>query len=649
MRDLDYYKLLSHEFRDERSCQAEIINLRAISALPKGNEYFFSDIHGEYESFIHMLRSASGIVGEKIREIFGASISKADKQALTRLIYHPHREMSELRNAGKLDAAWYERNLQYLLAITREVSSKFTRSKVRKKLPDDFGYAIDELLHNDGNVENKRLYYQEIIIAIIESGAADDFVIVLSELIKNLLIDKLHIIGDIFDRGPRADFVMDEIMEFDDVDIQWGNHDVSWMGAAAGNTSCIATVLRIATGYNSFDVLEDGYGINLRPLSMFAAETYKEDDCVCFKPHLLDRNQYDSVEPELAAKMCKAITIIELKLEGQLIKRHPEYEMEGRLLLDKIDYDKGEIKIGGKIYPLKDKNFPTINREDPYKLTEEEEALIETLRISFMHSARLQKHIRYLYAHGSTYKVCNNNLLFHGCIPVDETGEFIKWHTPDGIFKGKRLMDYLEEKIIDAYFLDGQTHPEKKQYAVDLMWYLWAGAKSPLFGKDKMTTFEHLFVEDKDLSVETYNPYYTFNQQPEFCKKIFAEFKMDLSEEALLKPHIINGHVPVKTVKGQKPVKADGRLYVIDGGISKAYHKTTGIAGYTLIFNSHHLALAEHRDYVPGEENIPEIEVTEVMERRVLVKDTDAGAKFRQQIKDLEELKKCYQMGLIRG
>ncbi|MCR5544753.1 MAG: fructose-1,6-bisphosphatase [Eubacterium sp.] len=643
MRDMDYLTLLSHEFPNVRSCAAEMINLSAILSLPKGNEYFFSDIHGEYESFIHLIRSASGVIRAKIEEVFGGLMSDEEQDRLAHLIYYPNEVLSVLKRSGEIADGWYESTIHQLVMLVREVSSKYTRSKVRKRLPQEYGYAIDELIHTNEAEPDKRLYYNEIVKSVARVEVADDFIVALSELIQSLLIDTLHIIGDIFDRGPRADYVMDELIKFQNVDIQWGNHDVSWMGAAAGNTTCIATVLRIATSYNSFDVLEDGYGINLRPLSMFADEVYKEDECDCFKPHLLDDNKYDSVPPELAAKMCKAISIIEFKLSGQLIKRHPEYQMENRLLLDKIDFEKGNVTINGKDYKMKDMSFPTVDPSDPYKLTPQEENLVETLKVSFLHSRRLQKHIKFLYSHGSMYKKYNNNLLFHGCIPMDEKGEFIVLYTDEGKYSGKDLMDFFEEKIIDAYFADEFDEPEKKSYGVDLMWYMWAGPVSPLFGKDRMATFEHIFLEEKELAKENYNSYYEFSKQPEFCDKIFKEFEMDTE-----KSHIINGHVPVKVAKGEKPVKADGKLYVIDGGLSKAYHSKTGIAGYTLIFNSHHLALAEHTKYDRKGDNTPKVYVTETLPRRLLVKDTDKGEEIKKRIFDLEELVECYRIGLIK-
>lgn len=647
MRDLDYLRLLSDTFPTKRSALAEVINLKAILSLPKGNEFFFSDIHGEYQSFRNLVRGASGVVIAKIRDSFGDEMTYEEQLSFANLIYYPDRTLTRLKRRKELIPGtpsgdeWYRDTIERLIAFCRVANSKYTRSKVRKKLPGDYGYAIDELINADYESIDKARYYRGFINAIIEIQASDDFIITMCNLIHNLFIDKMHIIGDIFDRGPRADYVMDEIMGFSDVDIQWGNHDISWMSAAAGNEASIATVLRIATSYNSFDVLEDGYGINLRPLSMFAAEIYADDDCTCFKPHLLDSNKYDSVNPDLVAKMYKAIAIIEFKLEGQLIKRHPEYEQDDRLLLDKINVEKGTVKIGDKEYPMMDMNFPTIDWNDPYKLTDVEQELIDNLRYSFKHSERLQEHIRFLYSHGSMYKIYNNNLLFHGCIPMDENGEFHSWNCADGEFSGRALMDYLNSKVIDAYFL--KDDDPGKADSLDLMWYLWNGPVSPVFGRDRMAIFERIFLEDKSLSIELNNSYYEFSKKAEYCDKIFEEFGMN-PERA----HIINGHIPVQVSKGEIPVKADGKLYIIDGGLSKAYHEITGIAGYTLIFNSHHLALAEHKPYVPGEENSPEIQVTEVMPERLRVCDTDSGRDIQKRISALGELIECYNLGLLK-
>jgi len=640
MRDLDYLKLLSDSYPTISSVQAAIINGEALLNLPKGNEYFFSDLHGEYEGFRYLLRGCSGVVRSKVDETFGSLMKEADQIELTNLITYPRNTLSKMHSAGEITDDFYRTTISQLIAICRVVGSKHTRSRVREKLPKEFAHAIDELYHINENADDKRLYYRGIIDSVISVGAGDEFVTALADLIQNLLMNHLHIIGDIFDRGPRADIVMDDIMNFPYVDIQWGNHDIEWMGAAAGNEACIANVLRIATSYNSFDVLEYGYGINIRPLSQFASEVYANDSCEAFKPHLLDKNKYDTVNYELAAKMCKAITLIQLKLEGQLIKKHPEYMLSERLLLDKIDLEKGTVCIDGKDYPMKDHNFPTISKDDPYRLSDEEAELIRTIKSSFKHSAKLNKHIRYIYSHGSMYLVKNNNLLFHGCIPMTADGHFQKFTTKDGSYSGKALMDYLNNKINDAYFLPEDA--EGKQDAVDLMWYLWCGPVSPLFGKDRITTFEHTFLSDKELMKEPYNPYYTFSHEEKYADKIFEEFEMPLE-----RAHIINGHVPVKVSKGESPVKAGGKLYVIDGGMSKAYHNTTGIAGYTLIFNSHHIALGEHKPYVKGKENLADTRITEVMKRRLLISDTDEGAEIRTRIEDLKELLTAYKNGVI--
>ncbi len=646
-RSLDYLKLLSKRFPNARSAGAEMINLEAICALPKGTEYFFSDLHGEYESFGHLLRSSSGIIRAKIGETFGNLMTEEDQISLANLIYYPKEMLTDRKHSGFLTDEWMRVTINRLTEICRVVSSKYTRSKVRKKMPEDYGYAIDELLHLDPNDFDKKMYYQEILNAIVEIGAGEEFITALCRLIQNLTIDSLHIIGDIFDRGPRADLVMEELMNSHDVDIQWGNHDISWMGAACGNTACIANVLRIATGYNSFDVLEDGYGINLRPLSMFAAEVYGDDPCERFKPHLLDENEFDAVDPSLAARMCKAITIIQLKLEGQIIKRHPEYGLEDRLLLERIDYEKGIVLIDGREWELQDKAFETVDPKDPYRLTSEEEQLMETLKASFLHSALLNRHIHFLYSNGSMYKICNGNLLYHGCIPMDSNGEFQSIALKDGEFSGRELLDHLNERIRDAYFLDEREDPERKADNVDLMWYLWGGPVSPLFGKDKIATFEHVFVDikgrDDNPGRETYNPYYEFSKDEKYVDRILKNFGLP-SEGS----HIINGHVPVRVSRGETPVKANGKLFVIDGGLSKAYHGTTGIAGYTLIFNSHHLALAEHKPYVPGGENTPKIREVERMKERIRVRDTDTGRRLTAEIEDLKQLLQAYHTGLIK-
>ncbi len=641
MRDLDYLKLLSREYPTVRSACSEIINLRAIMGLPKGTEYFFSDLHGEYEAFVHLLKSSSGIIREKIKQTFGYIIPEEEQIALANLIYYPDRVINKMTADGKNTEDWQKVTIYRLVRICKEVSSKYTRSKVRKKMPQEFAYAIDEMLHVDYNDENKKVYYSEIIQTILDVQIADKFIIALSRLIQNLTIDNLHIIGDIFDRGPRADIIMNELMQFHDVDIQWGNHDISWMGAATGNLASICVVLRIAISYNSFDVLEDGYGINLRPLSMFAASVYKDDPCERFQPKILDQNIYDAVDPGLAAKMHKAIAVMQFKLEGQIIRRHPDYKMENRILLEHIDYEKGTVTIGGKEYPMLDMNFPTVDPKDPLRLTPEEEELLYTLALSFRHSELLHRHIKFIYSHGSMYKCYNSNLLYHGCIPMKKDGSFDDMVIDGVSYSGKALLDFIDQRVKKAYFLP-EYDPEKEKCR-DFMWYLWCGAKSPVFGKDKMTTFEHYFVEDKSTHKENFNPYYKLSHQVEYCDKILEEFGLPTEGS-----HIINGHVPVKLKDGETPVKAEGKLYVIDGGLSKAYQSKTGIAGYTLIYNSHHLALAEHKPFNPNQESTPRVAIVEKMKKRVMVADTDKGAELTAQIDDLKELVAAYRKGTLK-
>ena len=641
MRDLAYLKLLAKEYPTVKEATSEIVNLTAICSLPKGPEYFFSDLHGEYEAFIHLLRSSSGITREKIKETFGHLIPEEEQVQLANLIYYPDRNLNKIIQQGRGTEDWQRITVNRLVQICKEVSSKYTRSKVRKKMPREFGYVIDELLHVDYNDENKRVYYEEIIRSIIDTGIADKFIVALCELIQNLAIDSLHIIGDIFDRGPRADIIMNELMHFHDVDIQWGNHDISWMGAATGNPACVCNVLRIAISYNSFDVLEDGYGINLRPLSMFASKVYRDDPCSQFTPKILDENIYDAVDPGLAAKMHKAIAVIQFKVEGQIIKRHPGYKMDDRILLEAVDYSRGVVTIEGTEYPMLDTMFPTIDPKHPLRLTKEEDELLHTLIMSFRHSGLLHKHIRFLYTNGALYQCHNGNLLYHGCIPMRPDGSFEGMICNGEELTGRALMDYIGEQIHKAYFLSEDDL--EKNGARDFMWYLWCGAKSPVFGKDKMTTFEHYFVADKATHRERLNPYYKLSQQEDVCDRILQEFGL-YGEGS----HIINGHVPVKIKDGEMPVKANGKLFVIDGGLSKAYQKYTGIAGYTLIYNSHHLALAEHKPFNPEQENTPRVAIVEKMKNRIMVSDTDKGKELMAQIEDLKELSAAYRRGDIK-
>lgn len=641
MRDLSYLTLMTREYPTIKSATSEIVNLTAIQGLPKGTEYFFSDLHGEYEAFIYLLKSASGIIREKISQIFGNIIPEEEQKQLAHLIYYPERNLNKMIEYGKNTDDWERIIIYRLVQVCKEVSSKYTRSKVRKKMPREFAYIIDELLHVDYNDENKKVYYSEIVRSIIDIATADKFIIALCELIQNLTIDNLHIIGDIFDRGPRADIIMNELLHFHDVDIEWGNHDISWMGAATGNMACICNVLRIAISYNSFDVLEDGYGINLRQLSMFAANVYKDDPCELFVPHILDQNIYDAVDPGLAAKMHKAIAVMQFKVEGQIIKRHPEYEMQDRILLERIDYKNGTVTVKGKEYPMRDMNFPTINPDNPLELTKEEEDLLEAISLSFQHSELLHRHIKFLYSHGGIYKCYNSNLMYHGCIPMKENGDFDTLKIDGKVYSGKSLMDYLDKQIQNAYFL--ASNASGKENARDLMWYLWCGSKSPLYGKDKLAAFEHYFIEDAEAGKEIMNPYYKLSLREDVCNKILVEF--GLSEDG---SHIINGHVPVKIKDGETPVKANGKLFIIDGGLSKAYQSKTGIAGYTLIYNSQHLALAEHKPFHVENESSPRVSIVEKMTTRVRVADTDKGKELAARIEDLKELVNAYREGILK-
>ena len=638
--DKKYLSLLAKEFPTIDSAVSEIVNLSAIRSLPKGTEYFFSDIHGEYEAFLHMLKSASGMIKNKIDITLAKTVSGAEREALAYLIYYPDKQLKRLQKQGELSDEWRRLTIYRLILICEAVSAKYTRSRVRKRIPNDMVYILDELLNVTDDVV-KEYYYDEIITTILDTGIADRFIKSLCELIQSLAIDKLHIIGDIYDRGPRADIIMDEIMKMHDVDIQWGNHDISWMGAASGNWALIANVIRISMRYNNFDVLEDGYGLNLRALAVFAGETYKDDDCGLFMPQTLDDNIYDPVDTKLVAKMHKAITVIQLKLEGQLIERHTEWNMEERNIFRRVDFDNGTVTIGDKKYTLLDANFPTVFRDYPLSLTDEENELMTVLANSFMHSERLNSHIRFLYSKGSMYRTINGNLLFHGCIPLDKNGNLQSVNIAGRQYSGKALLDKLDEIANKAYFMPSGA---EKDYAADYMWYLWSGACSPLYGKDKMAFFERYFLDDEELQKENYNAYYHYSEQAAVCGRILEMFGLDPEHG-----HIINGHVPVKIKNGESPVKADGRLFVIDGGISKAYQKATGIAGYTLIYDSHSLNLAEHKPFIVGEsEHTPKIHLVEKLDRRANISDTDKGTELLEQINDLRELLAAYRSGEIK-
>ncbi|MCQ2465168.1 MAG: fructose-1,6-bisphosphatase [Oscillospiraceae bacterium] len=639
--DRKYLMMLAKEYPDIEAVSGEMIKLSAICSLPKGTEYFFSDLHGEYKAFLHLLKSASGMIRSKISLAFSKSMSEEEQDRLAALIYYPSSVLKKMNESGTLTDSWRRLTIYRLITVCQTVSAKYSRSKVRSKMPEGSAFIIDELLHVSEDI-NRDFYYEKIISTILATETGDEFINDICNLIQAMCIDHLHIIGDIFDRGPRADIIMNELMKYPAIDIQWGNHDISWMGAAAGNTALMANVLRIAISYNSFDVLEIGYGINLRALAVFAAEKYADDPCERFVPHVLDTNKYDPVEISLAAKMHKAIAVIQFKLEGQLLEKHPEYRFDTRNVLSKIDFERMEYVHEGKGYPLLDTVFPTVDPAEPLKLTAEEEELMNVISGSFRHSRMLQEHIKFLYSHGSMYRCYNNNLLFHGCIPFNADGSFRKVNIDGTEYSGRKLLEKINDICIRSYF--GTKGTEERNNARDMMWYLWCGENSPLYGKDKMGAFERYFTDAPDVAEEIYNPYYELSQSPEICEMIFEEFGLDSSTA-----HIINGHVPVKIKDGESPVKAGGRLYVIDGGISKAYQSKTGIAGYTLIYDSHSLNLAQHTPFSEEKmESAPVVTVVEKMPQRVNISDTDMGARIRDRLNDLSGLLRAYRSGEIQ-
>lgn len=642
--DNDFLKLLANKFPNAKAATSEIINLRAILALPKGTEYFLSDLHGEHEAFIHMIQSASGIIKSKIDELFEGKLTEKERYDLAALIYNPKAEIKRRQKQSDY-YEWCYKSIYNMIDVCRSVSTKYTRSKVRNLLARDYAYILDELLHADDEA-NRAHYYKEIITAVMDSDEREDFICEMADTASRLAVDKLHIVGDIYDRGAHPDTIMDYLMKFHDVDLQWGNHDIIWMGAAAGHWASICNVLRMNISYNNFDMLEDGYGINLRVLSEFAQKVYGDDPCEYFKPKRFDLNRFDPVDDLLAARMHKAIAICQFKIEGQRIEAHPEYELDHRLLLDKIDFKKGTVDIQGKIYEMRDSNLPTVDTENPYQLTKEEYSMMKAISLSFKRSKQLQKHIGFLFSHGSLYSVQNKNLMYHGCIPMDENGDFIECTLNNHTSKGKAYMDYLDEQIRKAYYRAKDS--EETGYSGDLMWYLWLGSKSPLFGKDQMTTFERLFIEDETTHKENTVPYYRLINDRKHCESILKEFGLNPGTG-----HIINGHVPVKIKDGESPVKGDGKLIIIDGGIAKSYQKKTGIAGYTFIYNSRFMALAEHKPYSPLQDDgtqefiAPEIKVLEELPERIMVADTEYGKKIKLQIRQLRALVEAFKRGEI--
>ena len=650
---LEYLKLLARHYPNVQAACTEIINLRAIQNLPKGTEHFLSDVHGEFEAFQHILNSASGVVRVKIDELLGSTVPRSDRDQLATLIYYPEEKLEEIERETQDMREWYRITFHRLIDLCCLVSAKYTRSKVRKAMPPEYAYIIDELIHThyEKNEADKRDYYENIINTIIDLDRASNFLIQLCELIKRLAVDHLHLVGDIFDRGPGADVIMDSLMQYHSVDIQWGNHDILWMGAASGSRTLVATVLVNSLRYNNLEVIETGYGISLRPLSVFADEFYRKSDISCFEVKVAkeDEDKISDRDRVLCARMNKAISMILFKLEGQKIRRNPAFRMDDRLLLDKVDYDAKTITIDGAVYPMLDTDFPTVDPADPYALTPEEDTLINTLTRSFRHSEKLQRHVRFLYSKGSLYRIYNGNLLFHGCIPMEADGAFMRFsigHGCDGL-SGKAFLDYADRVARRAYY-NKPGSPDRQQ-GMDFLWWLWAGRNSPIFGRDRMTTFERRFIADESTHVEAKNAYYTLYNDPAVCEDILKEFGLEGPH-----CHIINGHVPVKSKKGESPVKGGGKLVVIDGGFCKAYQKTTGIAGYTLIYNSACFRLVAHEPFVGRaaaiRKNFDIASTTQVFERlesRAMILQTDIGRKLQGQIDELIDLVAAFRSGAI--
>ena len=647
--ELHYLKILAKQYPSLQAASNEAIRLEAILNLPKGTEHFMSDIHGEHEAFLHILNSSSGEVREKLKECFGDSISKEERRNLATLIYYPEAKLNMVAAEVEDMDSWSRKTLHQLVVFCRSVTVKHTRAKVRSFMPAGYENLIDELIslcHEDGSLKEQ---YDTILDSIIRLNQAPEVIGAVCKVIKKLTCDHLHIVGDIFDRGPRADIVMDSLMECHNVDIQWGNHDVLWMGAASGSRTLVATVLSNSIRYNNLDVIETGYGISLRPLSVFANEVYKHSDTHCFQVRLTgdDAEQYSEKDKLLSARMYKAITMILFKLEGQKMLRCPEFNMKDRLLLDKIDYEQKTITIGDQVYPMKDCDFPTVDPADPYQLTEEESHVIDQLTDSFRHSEKLQRHVRFLYSKGSMYKVHNGNLLFHGCIPMDKDGNLLTFTIGGKERSGKEFLDYADRTARKAYY-DKRGTPERI-FGMDFLWWLWAGRNSPIFGRDRMTTFERRFIQDESTWTEPKNPYYAFYQDPNVCDRLLKEFGLEGNH-----CHIINGHVPVKVKKGESPVKGGGKLLVIDGGFSRAYQPTSGIAGYTLIFNSRHFRMVSHQPFAGRKEALRrnrDIEndslIFETLEKRMKVSQTDEGVELRAQVDDLVRLMDAYRSGAV--
>ncbi len=647
-RQFHYLQLLATQHPSIRAASTAIVSLSAQLQLPKGTEHFVSDIHGEYEAFRHVLKSGSGSIRRRIDEIFANSLSADEKRSLATLIYYPEAKLPLILKSVPDKAEWYRTTLMRLVKLCRNISGKYPRTRVRAFLPDDLASIIEELLQERENIADKAEYYQSLVETLIATDSTDSVMIALAEAIQRLAIARLHVLGDIYDRGPAADQIMDTLLHHHSVDLLWGNHDMLWMGAAAGSEACIANVIRIGLRYNNTATLEQGYGISLLPLASFAIDTYGDDPCERFLPPQEEEAEFTSDERNLIAKMHKAITMLQLKLEAQIIQRRPHYQMDGRLLLDKVDFANHTIRLDEKVYPLLDAHFPTVDPQRPYELTPRESNLIERLKLSFTSSSRLQRHVRFLFSKGSMYLVYNGNLLFHGCIPLTEEGAFKAVQVADELVSGQALMEQFDRQARLGYF--ATDNPARKQEGQDTMWRLWSDAQSPLFGNEKMATFERYFIGAEETHVEKRNAYYAFRDQEATARGILAEFGVDPATG-----HIINGHVPVKVKRGESPVKANGKLLVIDGGFAKAYQPETGIAGYTLVYNSYGLLLAAHHPFESTQKAIEEewdiASTTQILEHndiRIRVRDTDLGRNIQRQIDDLQSLVTAYRSGLIQ-
>ena len=647
--NLRYISLLSQSFPSVAAASTEIINLEAILNLPKGTEHFLADLHGEYQAFHHVLKNASGNIKRKVNELFGSEIRESEKKELCTLIYYPEEKLEQVKLSEEDIDDWYHITIHQLVRVCRDVSSKYTRSKVRKSLPSDFSYIIEELLHERTDDYNKTAYVKVIVDTIITTGRADDFIVALCNVIQRLAIDQLHILGDIFDRGEGAHIILDTLRGYHSWDIQWGNHDILWMGACAGNDACICNVLRLSLRYANLATLEEGYGINLMPLATFAMETYADDPCTEFMPRLMKDAKMDEKTRQLTARMHKAIAVLQFKEEAKLFKRHPEWAMNNRCLFSNIDYERGICSLDGNEYKMTSCFFPTIDPADPNRLTPDEETLMSKLHHSFSASEKLHKHVATLLSHGCMYAIYNSNLLFHASIPLNEDGSLKEVQLCDGRrYSGLELMHRIGMLIRSAFASD--TDKEEKDNAIDYFLYLWCGSDSPLFDKSKMATFERYFLTDKETFKEEKGNYFKLRDNEAICDSILDAFGVKGNNR-----HIINGHVPVHASKGENPIKAGGKLMVIDGGFSEAYHKETGIAGYTLVYHSRGFQLVQHEPFTSAKDAIlrgtdikSTTQIVEMSAHRMLVSDTDKGTELRSQINDLKELLYAYRHGYIK-